>query len=70
MHTFASLVNPEVGVAGRQATPISYGIFVYQYIKNYWKLEFHVFDLKIGFYAKNPTQNRLEMSRILNFGPK
>ena len=33
-----------------------------------WTQASALFDLKFGFYVKFPTQNRLEMSRIMNPG--
>ena len=35
-----------------------------------WTPDFLIFDLKFGFYVKNPAQNRLEMSQIRFLGEK
>ena len=43
-----------------------------QFLLNFcpWTPKFNTFDPKFGFYAKNPSRNRLEMSRIRNLSPK
>ena len=35
-----------------------------------WTPDLLIFDLKFGFYIKNPAQNRLETLKIQNLDPK